>query len=268
MVYSTGPCEPWPLICEAFPEDASQEIIDQAAEIATEVLWMGSKQQFGTCEVALRPCRKDCFPAWPWVPSSGWFDVSGMSWPFPAPALVGGTWFNIACGGCESGCSCSSLSEVKLPYPVSSIVEVKVDGAVLPPSAYRVDNWSLLVRLDGEQWPSCNDLNLDDTQPDTWSVTARYGTEVPELGKLAAGELASEIVKRCVGGNGCKLPSSTVRQVQRQGVTKVFFDSAAFEKGRTGLYWSDMFLNRFNPMNTGIATIFDIDGQQHRRVNT
>lgn len=265
----TGPCEPWPLLCERFPAEADQDLRDMAARIATEVLWLRTKRQFGQCEVTLRPCRKDCAPAWPWIPSSGWWDVTGMTWPWPAPALVGGKWLNIACGQCSSGCSCSTVHEVRLPYPVAEILEVLVDGVALDPSAYRVDEWSLLVRLDGHPWPLCNDLNLDDTEPGTWSVRARYGAAVPELGQLAAGELASEIAKRCVGASGCLLPSTTVKQVDRQGVRKVFFDSdEAFKRGKVGLYWSDMFIASVNPTGTGTASIIDIDGNRPRRVNT
>lgn len=261
----TGPCASWPTLCTNYPDEATPEQITTAEAVATEVLWARTKRQYGLCTLTLRPCRKDCFPAWPWIPATGWFDVSGMSWPFPAPALVGGQWFNIACGSCSSGCSCSRLSEVKLPYPVSSIVEVKVDGQLLPSSAYRVDDFHLLVRLDGGEWPRCNDLNLDDDQEGTWSVTAQYGMDVPELGKLAAGELATEIVKRCVGANDCLLPASTVRQVSRQGVTKVFFDAG---DGRIGLRFSDMFIETVNPSHTGVASIFDIDGQPARRTGT
>jgi hypothetical protein len=152
---------------------------------------------------------------------------------------------------------------------VNSIVQVKVDGVVLPVTSYRVDNFNLLVRLDGEDWPRCNDLNLDDSQIGTWSVTARYGDDVPEIGKLAAGQLAVEIAKRCVGASGCVLPSGTVQEVTRQGVKKVFFDSeTAFKGGMTGMYWPDLFIKTYNPSGTGIATIFDIDGSRPRRAGT
>lgn len=265
----TGPCEAWELECATFPEGTTPELEAVASMAATEALWMRTKQQFGTCAVTLRPCRKECFPAWPWVPSTGWNDLSGGVWPWPQPALVGGNWINIACGSCTSGCSCSTVSEVRLPYPVNSIVEVKVDGVVLPSSAYRVDNFNLLVRLDGQDWPRCNDLNLGDDQPGTWSVTARYGDDVPQLGKLAAGQLAVEIAKRCVGAGGCVLPTGTVQQVSRQGVTKVFFDSdQAFAKGMIGLYWTDLFIKTYNPSGTGTANIFPMDGPAPRRVGT
>jgi hypothetical protein len=265
----TGPCQPWELSCAVFPEGTTPELEAQAAMIATETLWMRTKQQFGLCAIKLRPCRKDCFPAWPWVPMQGWYNTTGASWPWPQPALVAGNWINIACGSCSSGCSCSRVSEVRLPYPVNSIVEVKVDGVILPPSAYRVDNFNLLVRLDGEEWPRCNDLNLEDTEVGTWSVTANYGDDVPELGKLAAGQLAVEIAKRCVNAGGCLLPTGTVQEVTRQGVKKVFFDSnQAFARGMIGLYWADMFIKTYNPTGTGLATIYDIDGPRPRRAGT
>jgi len=264
-----GPCQAWDLLCADFPEGTPLDIQETAALIATEVLWNRTKRQFGLCAVTLRPCRKDCLPAWPWIPTSTWYNLSGAAWPWPQPALVAGNWINIACGTCSSGCSCSIVHEVKLPYPVNSIVEVKVDGAVLPPTSYRVDDFNLLVRLDGADWPRCNDLNLADTEVGTWSVTANYGVPVPALGQMAAGQLAVEIAKRCMGAGGCVLPAGTVQQVQRQGVTKVFFDSdKAFQGGMIGMYYADLFVKTYNPMNTGLASIFDIDGPKARRVGT
>jgi hypothetical protein len=266
---TSSPCDPWPYLCADFPEGASQELIDSAVAAATEALWMRTKRIYGLCSMTLRPCRRECFPAWPWVPNRGWYNVGGYSWPWPQPALIGGKWFNITCGSCSGGCSCTRIEEVELPYPVADVTEVKVDGVILDSSAYRVDDWRLLVRLDGDSWPRCNDLNLDDNQVGTWSVTARYGMEVPELGRYAVGELATEIVKGCMKDKGCKLVGNTVRSVTRQGVTKVFFDSAsAFQNGAIGLYWSDLFINTVNPTHTGLASIYNIDRPRERRVDT
>lgn len=262
-----GPCQAWELLCADFPDGTTPELEATASMIATEILWNRTKRQFGTCEVTLRPCRKDCFPAWPWIPTNGWNNLTGATYPFPA--LVGGNWINIACGTCTSGCSCSHVSEVRLPYPVASIVSVKVDGVTLPSSAYRVDNFNLLVRLDGEEWPRCNDLNLEDTEVGTWAVTAAYGQAVPELGKLAAGQLAVEIAKRCVNASGCLIPAGSVQEVTRQGVKKVFFDpNEAFKGGMIGMFYPDLFVKTYNPTNSNPATIFNIDGPSHRRVGT
>lgn len=269
MVAVTGPCEAWDLECADFPVGTTPELEAFAAMAATEALWHRTKRQFGLCTVTLRPCRKDCFPAWPWIPTNGWYNLSGSTWPFPQPALVGGAWINIACGTCTSGCSCTSVSEVRLPYPVNSIVSVRVDGALLPTTAYRVDNFNLLVRLDGEEWPRCNNLNLSDTEVDTWSVTARYGDDVPQIGKLAAGQLAVEIAKRCLNASGCLIPAGSIQEITRQGVKKVFFDAnQAFKGGLIGLTYADMFIKTYNPSGTGLATVFDIDGPKPRRAGT
>ena len=262
-----GPCQAWELLCADFPDGTTPELEATASMIATEILWNRTKRQYGTSEVTLRPCRKDCFPAWPWIPTNGWNNLTGATYPFPA--LVGGNWINIACGTCTSGFSCSRVSEVRLPYPVASIVSVKVDGVTLPSSAHRVDNFNLLVRLDGEEWPRCNDLNLEDTEVGTWSVTAAYGQAVPELGKLAAGQLAVEIAKRCVNASGCLIPAGSVQEVTRQGVKKVFFDpNEAFKGGMIGMFYPDLFVKTYNPTNSNPATIFNIDGPSHRRVGT
>ena len=38
---------------------------------------------------------------------------------------------------------------------VGSVTEVTIDGVLVPPSVYRVDNSTQLVRTDGGSWPSC-----------------------------------------------------------------------------------------------------------------
>ena len=263
----SGPCQNWPPLCEDFPEDPTPtqlDLIDQSLQIATEVLWERTHHRFGLCAITLRPCRNTCAN-----PPAGWFDMTGRTWPFPA--LIGGVWHNIGCGSCSDSCSCTTVQEVILPSPVAEIVEVKVDGAVLAPTAYRVDNWRLLVRLDGGTWPLCNNLNLDDTEPGTWSVTASSGEQVPSTGSRAVGQLASEIFKGCPGSGGsdCILPGGTVRQVTRQGVTKVYFDAAtAFKGGSIGLYWPDLFIATYNPGGRRRAKLLDIDKVKGRNVGS
>lgn len=262
-----SPCEPWPYVCDDFPESPTSEelvLIDQSVEIATEILWHRTKRRFGLCEVTLRPCRREC-PSVSFGFGFGGFQLHSpfMTWPFPV--LHAGTFINLACGSCGDNCSCGVVHEVVLPYPVAEIVAVVIDGIVLPDSAYRVDNHRLLVRVDGEDWPLCNDLALEDSEVGTWSVTATYGLAVPPLAQLAVGQLASAIFKACAGAKDCPLPATTVRQITRQGVTKVFFDAdSAFAKGKIGLYYPDLFIHTYNPSATGTASVFDIDGPRRR----
>lgn len=258
-----GPCADWPIqwICEIDAESAA--LTGVAVTAATEVLWALSGRQFGLCEITLRPCRRDCDDGTFW-------DDFGPPWTgsyYPRPALIGGLWFNLTCGGCAGSCSCSRVSEVVLPAPVHEIVTVKVDGVVVT-GGYRVDNNRLLVRTDGEEWPRCNDLSLDDTEPGTWSVTATYGQVVPDGGHLAMGALACEIIRAVTGGD-CKLPAG-LQQLVRQGVTISYPDvGELFRQGRTGLYLVDMFLAAWNPDRLrNRSRVYRVDQPTVRRPGT
>lgn len=236
-----------------------------AVSMATEALWSLTGQRFGLCEVTLRPCRRDCY-------TGSFFDDFGPPWTgarsYPQPALIGGQWFNLTCGSCNGGCSCSSVSEVLLPAPVLRIVEVKVDGTPLVTGAYRVDNNRLLVRADGEEWPRCNDLSKADTEADTWSVNAVYGEDLPDGAELAMGQLACEIAKAADGGD-CKLPAG-LQQLVRQGVTISYPDvGELFRQGRTGLYLVDLFVSTWNPNRLRTRSrVYSVDRPSVRRAGT
>lgn len=265
MTSTYGPCQAWPVswICDVSCVDPV--ITGAAVDMATDVVWSMSGQRFGLCEVALRPCREDCVDApylWnEFLPSTG-----AALWP--RPALVNGQWWNITCGSCSGSCSCARLHEVMLPNLVDSIIEVKVDGSVLDPSAYRVDDGRKLVRIDGGEWPWCNDLSKADTEVGTWSVTAQYGQAVPAGGGWAVGELACELIK-AMQGEDCRLPKQVVA-LARQGVTMQFPSvTELFKEGRTGLYLVDLFLQTWNPNRLrSRSRTYRVDGAPPRRTGT
>jgi hypothetical protein len=248
----------WP--CDVSTE--SPTATGQAVAFASEVLWSLTGQRFGFTTVKLRPrrtyARETSFPdGWqPW-PGLQWSDVDSGS---------GGWWFGYGCGSCLSGCYCSSLTGITLPAPVHAINEVRIDGAVLSSTAYRVDDGRTLTRIDGLTWPYSNNLLLADTQVGTWSVTAQYGESIPAGASLAVGELACEYLKG-LNGQDCRLPRS-VTQLARQGVTITMPDmTSQFEKGLTGLFFADMFIRTWNP--TGLRTrarTYSIDTRQRGRV--
>lgn len=258
-----GPCDTWPVtwVCDVSCE--SPTVTAEAVELATEVVWALSGRQFGLCEVTLRPCRSDC-AEFPW-PGSDWALWPGVSWI--NPTLIAGQWFNVVCGRCVQGCSCSSISEVLLPAPVHSITQVKVDGVVVSGSGYRLDDNRILVRL-GDEWPTCNDLAQPDTALNTWSVTARYGLEVPVGGSWAVGELACELI-RARNGEDCRLPRN-VTQLVRAGVTLRFPQvQELLRVGLTGLYLVDQFVTTWNPAGLKRRSgTYSVDRPPHRRVDT
>ena len=233
-----GPCSLWanvdriaeccdvPTVDDPFPLIGS---LADAATAASQFLWSASGRRFsGVCTRTVRPCGQPC--------QCGYQVLSRGH-------LIG---WNNECWG--TPCGCTALSQVSLSgYPVRSITEVTIDGAVLDPSEYRLDEWRYLTRLNGARWPSCQVLDLPSTEEGTFSVTYVHGQDPPELAQQAAIQLGCETWKQC-GGLECALPKNATR-VNRQGIQ---FELRYFQRDRngawrTGLLAVDEFLNSVNP---------------------
>lgn len=267
--YPYAPSAPWPVYWTCDVSTQSPTVTGMAVNFASQVLWAMSGRQFGTTSVTLRPCR--------YYPRDTPFPDAWLSWPgtMRPPLGANGTggyygafWVQVGCGSCGDGCGCGALSEALLPGPVETVTTVKVDGVTLSTTAYRIDDNRKIVRTDGFTWPNQNNLNLDDSQVGTWSVLANYGVPVPQGGALAVGELACEIIKG-MSGEDCRLPRHVI-QLARQGVTISVPDiTTLFEKGATGLYLCDMFINTWNPTHLrSRARVYSVDTKMARRVNT
>jgi hypothetical protein len=268
MTSDFGPCSPWDPIWTCDVSAKSPTATGWAVAAATEVLWSMSGMQFGTCTTTLRPCRRSCY-------DSGWWGRFGGPWGtgYAGPGYDYGTgrygfWFDLSCGSCSGGCSCTEVSEVILPSPVDRIVQVTMDGTPMATGAYRVDNNRFLVRQDGQRWPRCNNLALDDTHPGTWSVTASYGQTVPVSGQMAVGEMACEFL-RAMDGEECRLPVG-LQQLARQGVTIQFPQiGSLIRDGITGLYLVDYFLGSANPNRLqSRSRVYNVEQPVHRRAGT
>ena len=111
--------------------------------------------------------------------------------------------------------------------------------------AWRVDNGQWLVRTDGDCWPQCQDFDTD--AGDTFfQVTYFKGIPVPSVLAQAAGELACEWAKSCLGAP-CRLPQR-VTSLSRQGVSVSLPDvSQLLEHGLTGVPTVDQLIRSFNP---------------------
>lgn len=270
----TGPCESWDLdlgcclVSGALPDPCladgttvPQSIIDSSVLAASQTVWALTGRQYGTCTVTIRPCRKCpnqcCIP--------GFYGDYSFGYPWYPMHLADGTWVNVACP-CEDECSCTKLCEILLPSPVCSVDEVVIDGVIVDPATYRVDEFRKLVRVGTDCWPTCNDLTKPDTEEGTWSVTVTYGRELPELVRLAAAEFACELIKGCVGAP-CKLPQR-LSSITRQGVTVSFLDSFdMLAGGLTGLYLVDLAIRTYNPHGlTRRPAVWSPDAGPHWRV--
>lgn len=238
-------CTLWPLVPECLPDcwspDPSQWTPLQrwSVEAAAAILRRLTAGIYNFCPITIRPCRRNCPPERYRYLN----DPLGLPW---TPAMLDGKIYNLACGICRDDCGCGPISEMILDPFAAAIIQVKVDGAVLPSTAYRVDDWRKLVRLDGKKWPDCQKLDRPDTEPDTWSVSYWTGT-VPDPGaSFALTDLAVEWWKACQGKQ-CAL-GENVRQVARQGITydiDTVYES--IREGRTGLKRVDMWIFSVNP---------------------
>jgi hypothetical protein len=199
-----------------------------------------------------------------------------QSWGYPfTPDLVDGSWFNLqggldpygGCGSCLVWDSARRIPQIDLgQYPVTSAA-VTIDGVPLAGASYRIDNWHLLTRIDGNLWPIPN--LLGQPGPGTWTVDIGYGLAPPQPGVTACAVLAAELTKHCLGDQKCALPLR-VTNVSRQGVSYSLANVMdILNKGRTGLYMVDLFLATYNPQGLDHpARVLSPDLQGPRRLGS
>lgn len=160
----------------------------------------------------------------------------------------------------------SGVSEVLLPYPpIVAVLEVKVDGDVVGPDAYRVDNDARLVRIDGHAWPSTQNHRIADTELGTFSVKYQHGVAPPPGGVSACIVLARQMALAFSSDADavklCQLPRR-VTTISRQGVSLAVLDPLTlFERGLTGVGAVDLWVasDRYGSRNRGMA-VYDTAG--------
>jgi hypothetical protein len=233
---TAAPCD-WGVVVENCDVYDGLTDVQQARVLSMAVgfLWNWTGRSFGVCTTTVRPCRA------PYRRESSFWGGG----PYPmlsgqwTPVLLGGEWFNIACGRCGVECGCTHTPVLRLPGPVQTIEQIKIDGAILDPTAYRVDDERFLVRLDGSEWPACQDMNLATTEVGTFEITYTAGVPTPEGGQVAAAVLACEFAKAITAPSSCQLPKR-IQNITREGVTVTLFDNFDnLEKGATGIWLID-----------------------------
>jgi hypothetical protein len=168
--------------------------------------------------------------------------------------------------------------QIELPYPVTEIVQVKIDGEVIPADEYELRDFKTLVRVRLSRsaipvarygWPPSQVMDLPDTEPGTFSVTYMFGNPAPAGGVLAAKKLA-ELLLLPQLGDTTRYPTR-LTGLTRQGVSVRVTDIVDLvAKGSTGILEVEWFLNAYNPnRNARQAAVWSPDlGRPGRRTAT
>lgn len=169
-------------------------------------------------------------------------------------------------------CGCGYVSQYRLPgFPVLHVDQVLVNGDVIPPDRYRVDNYAELVYLpdpDGtgtpiSGWPLWQRPAFPVTEPGTWQVSYTYGSPPPIGGKVAAALLGCQIALGLAGDDTCRLPSGTI-QATRQNLTVAILDPlTVFPQGLTGLREVDLWLSSLRYADENKAASVWVPGRRH-----
>lgn len=124
------------------------------------------------------------------------------------------------CGQCRSGC-CAQGDCIVL-HQVSAVVEVRVDGEVVPPSDWHYDpTRGTLCTAPGERWPFADPRS---SAVGTMEVDASVGAEPDDWALQVAATLACELLRSCTGAR-CRLPRNAT-QVNAQGITVTLSEEA------------------------------------------
>lgn len=278
---SPGPCGwvenvifPCPVVGEAVYPCTSLNTLDPTMaeailQVAAEDLWNWTGRRYGLCEVTVRPCAEDCLQASTW---QGWSGAPAGYYGGPYggwfPYLTrGGSWRNGSfCDGCGSKqrCGCENISTIVLPGPVNEIVSVYISGVLVDPTVYRLDNLGL-SRIDGTEWPSCQDMSVGPLADGAFTVTYLQGEPLPVGGQLALGALACEMAKQACNDKSCRLPKNATT-VTREGVTISLPNTTELLKsGQSGIWEVDRWLASVQYSNRAAYSVVSPDVKRFRR---
>lgn len=227
-------------------------------QVASNLAYAASMRQFpGLIESVVRPQHRSSRMSsfWP-----DWYPIGQSS----------GSW-----GG--FGCSCNAepqrqdgyvnLSEVWLADTLQAVIEVRVNGAVVPVTAYAIHDRAFLVRTDGDGWPCSQDMTQDPAiANNTFQVTFLHGKMPPPEGRQAVIDMAGQFYAASVGGD-CVLPDE-LQSLAREGANFTFSDPLGVDIYKTGIRSWEYFISAHNPKHRSRRATFSSPdvGPRYRHV--
>lgn len=152
---------------------------------------------------------------------------------------------------------CDGLDRIPLKGPNPEVSVVKIDGATLDASEYRILNHQYLVRTssDGrppDRWPRVNKLYLASTEEKTFEVTYEHGPDVSDLVvRRAALEAACDIIAGMAAQRGPI--DENVTQATLDGLTvsrTLQFEERAALVEKQGFSWISRFIRLYGAGNS------------------
>lgn len=245
---STIPCSPWTTeaeiraCCSGLRVEFTGDQLDAVINFVSALLFRLSGRKYtGACSQIIWPCSAGNGGCGSGEYGTNWWaHTSGGSLPsYPYPG--DGGWYNF--WPCAGACH---LERVKLPNVINTIDEIIIDGEILDPTAYKIEAYKWLVRVDGGKWPCSNNLAGEPGDEGVWTVEYTYGQPIPADARYVASIFACEMAKARCGADNC-LPER-LKTITRQGVSMSFADPLDFlEQGQTGIYEVDAWLRSVNP---------------------
>lgn len=145
---------------------------------------------------------------------------------------------------------------VPLRGPNTDVVAVHIDGQQLPLASYGLIENRYLMRKDGANWPTTNDLTLPDTQVGTWSITYRFGRAPDWLTQQATLELACELAAEYKGGDSHLPPGVTSANIQGANVSLQDRADALRASNGEGIPMLSRFLGIYAPDGQNRSTVW------------
>lgn len=228
----TGPCQPWAtesdIAAGCCDGPTGAQVLAQVPAVSDLLYRLSGHRWPGACTVTIRPLAV-CADA-PAV-----YPVADGYW------VPGGVDATLAV---NQLCGCSADGRrLMLPWPqVTEITAVVIAGETLSATAYRVEDWQVLVRQDGGTWPTSDNVDA----VGAWTVALKHGFAPPPSGVRAAVAWACEFAQACVPAGDCALPARA-RTAIAGGRTFELQPDDLMTEGRTGIEAVDQFLVAVNP---------------------
>lgn len=233
------------------PVDADEGVVELAELLAWTAVDNGTAGRVAYSPTTVRPVCEGCA-------RESWMKASlHRSMVFEVP------WYAMLISGDVA--HGVGHTTVKLEPPVGSVAAVRIDGAPLAPTAWRVDDGNQLVRQDGQFWPTHQDFRLADGAVGTFEVDYYRGFRPGPLLIGAAQRLASEFYLAATGKKH-SLPSN-VTAVTRQGVS-FQMKAPLFVDGLSGITEVDLVFRRYNPHGLSAPTLVASPDSLRRHVRT